>query len=135
MQGPVARVGDHGGDDGVIGSLAWRIDVRVALGELEAGAAVLQREAATGGDDGGAEAGEVAVDEGDAVAKAVGHGEVDGVAVVVRWGAVREDRGCFVRGEEFRALGEVGPRDELCGGNSFDDGVGDPPVCVCEGDA
>lgn len=135
MQAAVARVGDNGGDDSVIGSLARGIDVGVALSELEARTAVLQREAAAGGDDGGAEAGEVAVDEGDAVAEAVGHGEVDRVAVVVRWGAVGEDRGGFVRGEEFCALGEVAPRDQLGGGNFFDGGVRDPPVCVCEGDA
>lgn len=101
-------VGDHGGDDGVVGSLSGSQDVRVAGLEVEVRAAVLEREAAALGDDAGAEAGVVAVDEGDAIAVCVGYGEVDGVGVVVGWAAVVEWGEGFVGVEELGSFGEVG---------------------------
>lgn len=91
VQGAVGRVGHHGGDDGVVRPLARREHVGVALAQREVGAAVLQREAAPLGDDAGAEAAVVAVDEGYAVALLVRHGEVDRIAVVVGGAAVVQD--------------------------------------------
>lgn len=76
-----------------------------------------------------------AVDEGDAVALRVRYGEVDRVAVVVRWGTVGERRGRPFWVEECGSGGEIGFGEEVCGGDFRDCGVGDPPVCVCEGDA
>ena len=57
-------VGGHGGDDGVIGAFAGFELVRVSGLEGEACAAVLEGEAASGGDGAGAETGVVGGDEG-----------------------------------------------------------------------
>lgn len=135
VQGAVGGVGDHGGDDGVVGPFARGDDVRVVRVEGEAGAAVLEGEARVCGDDAGAEAGEVAVDEGAGVAVAVGDGEVDGVAVAVGGGTVVEGFRGFVGVEEFGAFGEVGWGEHFVGGDFGDGRVGDEPVCVGEGDA
>ena len=88
VEAAVVRVRDHGRDDGVVGSLPRREDVGVVFLEGEIRAAVLEGEAATFGDDAGAETAVVAVDEGAAVSVLVGGGEVDGVAVIVGWRAV-----------------------------------------------
>ena len=140
VQGIVGGVGQQGRDDGVVGPLAGGVDVGVVgRVEDEVGAAVLQREAAALGDDAGAEAGVVAVDEGAAVALAVRDGEVDGVAPGVggrgRRRTVAEVLVGGGGGEEFGSLGEVGRRDEVLGGHARDVRVGDPPVPVREGDA
>ncbi|KAI7051771.1 hypothetical protein KC362_g37 [Hortaea werneckii] len=117
VEGLVGGVGDEGGDDGVVGPLVFAEDVRV-VGRLEdeVGGAVLEREAAVAGDDAGAEARVVGVDEGHAVSGGVGHGEVDSV------------------GAAFGAFREVLWGDE---GGSWDRryrGVSDEPVPVREGD-
>jgi hypothetical protein len=103
--------------------------------EREVRAAVLQREAAALGDDGGPIPAVVAVDEGDGIAVGVGDAEVDGVAVGVGGGAVGGDWGGLGGIEEFSAFGEVGGGDEFGGGDFGNIGVGDPPVGVGEGDA
>lgn len=89
----------------MVGSLPRRKDVGVARGKREIGAAVLERESAPFGDNGGSEPGVVGVDERDAVAGFVGYGEVHGIAVVVGGAAVVEDVGCFGWAEEFGAFG------------------------------
>lgn len=80
VQIPVTGVGDKSRDDGMIWSLPWREDVGVIFDEGEIRAAVLKGETTSFGDDAGAEAGVIAVDEGGGVTVFVGYGEVDGVA-------------------------------------------------------
>jgi hypothetical protein len=84
VQALVADVGHQRWDDGVVWPLVRCKDVWVVLwAEREAGATVLQCEATALGHDAGAEAAVVTIDEADAIAFAVGHGEVDSVAVLV----------------------------------------------------
>lgn len=68
MQRAIARIRRQRRDDGVVGALPRRDDIRVSGLQVEVTAAVLQDEAAARGDDGGAETLVVAVDEGDGVA-------------------------------------------------------------------
>lgn len=70
----------------MIRPLRWCIDIWMRLSiptvfrpETEVRTTVLQCETAASGDDTGAEASVVAVDEGAGVAGAVGDGEIDGV--------------------------------------------------------
>ena len=134
VQALVARVGDERGNDGVVRPLARREHVGVALLQREVGAAVLQREAAAAWDDARAEAAVVTVDEGDAVAKRVRHGEVDSITVVVGRRAVVDDIGGALGIEDLRALGEVFGRDEFLCGHFLDVWVSHPPVGVGKGD-
>ena len=101
----------------MIRSLPRRPNIGMALVELEVRAPVLQHEAGVLGDEAAAKTYVNAVDEGDAVAFLVGHGEVDGVAVVVGWRAVGEGRGRLFGVEEFGSGGEIGFGDEVCGGD------------------
>ena len=136
VKGAVVRVRYHGGDDGVVWSLSGGEDVRMVRWlEAEIGAAVLQGEAAAFGNDAGAEAAVVAVDEGAAVAVLVGCGEVDSIAVVVGWGAVFEVVGGFFRIEEFGTFGKVGSGYQVGSGYFDDFWIGDEPCSVCETDA
>lgn len=135
VQATVLRVGDHGGDDGVVGSLPRREAVRVVGLQLEVAAAVLEREAAAGGDDAAAEAGVVAVDEGGGVAVFVGNAEVDRVGVVVGRRTVVQWGRRLLGIEDLGAFGKVGLRDELLRRDLLDVGVGHPPAGVGEGDA
>lgn len=84
VQRAILQVGRHGRDDGVVGPLSGLQPVGMAGVEREVGAAVLEGEAASFGDDARAEAAVVGVDEGGGIALGVGHGEVDGVAALER---------------------------------------------------
>ena len=84
METVVVGVGDHGGNDGVVGSFVRCEDVGVVGSEGEIRAAVLKREAASRGDDACAKAAVVGDYETTAVAVGVGDGEVDGVGGAVR---------------------------------------------------
>ena len=138
MQALIGGVGEQGGDDGVVGAFAGRVEVWVSRRvEGESGAAVLEHEAGGGGDDGGAEAGVDGVDEGDAVAVLVGDGEVDGVADVLGRGGstVWERSGRRGCGEQRGARGEVGGREEVADWRSLVVlWIRDEPVGVGEGD-
>ena len=68
----------------------------------------MEGEPAAFGDDTGAKAAEVAVDEGAAVPVLICGGKIDGVAMVVGWGAVDEIRRGFSGVEYFGPFGEVG---------------------------
>ena len=97
----------------MVGPLAGRVLVRVAPAQHEVGAAVLQCEATTLGDDARAEARVVAVDERGAVAVPVGDREVDRVARVLRrrgLAVLERGRGA-IRAEQLRALCQVLARD------------------------
>lgn len=139
MQASVGGVGHETGDDGVVRALPGGEDVGVAGVEGEVGAAVLQGEAAAGGDDAGSEAAVVGVDEADGVALGVGDGEVDGVGGGEGRGgegvAVLDDLGGLGGVEELGPLLEVGCGDELLGRDFDLVGVGDEPGGVGEGDA
>ena len=119
----------------MIGSFPRFVDIGMSLLKREGRAAVLQCEAASLGDYPAAETTEVAVDKGACVTVCVGDGEVDGVAVIVCWAAVVEDRGCFVRVEEFCAGGEVGFGKEFLHGDFYNVGICDEITTVGEGDA
>ena len=105
----------------------------MACKEGEARAAVLEREAGVLGNDGGAETAIEGVDEGGAVAPAVSYGEIDGIAVLVRWGAMREGGGCLVGIEEFSSRCEIGGREHRFGRDILDIWVCDEPVGIREG--
>lgn len=120
------KVGNHGGDDGVVRSLSRRQHIRVVFWlEGEVGAAVLQREAAALGDDGGAEAGVVGDDEAAGVAFGVGDAEVDGVGGEGHGRAVMNGVDGFVLGEGRAAVGEVSGGKKLLDWNRDDIRVGD----------
>lgn len=119
----------------MVWAFPWRKHIGVIFGEAEICAAVLQREAASLWYDCGAETTVVAVDEGDCITVCVGAAEVDGVALEVGWGAV-DGRGDDALGVELLcALGQVGGRYEVCGGDFDDVGVCDEPVGVGKGDS
>lgn len=93
----------------MVWTLPWRIHVGVIRrlqGKVRA--AVLQREAAAFGDDGGAEAGVVGDDETAGVALGVGDAEVDGVGGEGHWCAMVDCVDSCVFGELGTTVGEVG---------------------------
>ena len=110
-------------------------DIGMAFLQGEISPAILEGETTALGDDTGAKAAKVAVDEGAAVPKLVCGGEIDGVAVVMGWGAVDELRRGLLGVEDFGPFGQVGARYHFCGGD-FDDGrIGDEPGGVGEGNS
>ena len=81
----------------------------------------------------GTKAAVVAVDEGAAVSILVCGGKIDGVAMVVGWGAVDKVRRGFSRVEDFGPFREVGARYHFCGGDFDNGGISDKPGGVGEG--
>lgn len=136
VKGLVGGIGDHGGDDGVVGSFIRCEDVRVVGGlKSEIRGAVLQGETTPFRDDGGAETRVIAVDKGDGVAELVGAGEIDRVRGEVGRGPVVEVGAGGVRVKEFGALGEIFGTDHALGGNFGNVRVCNPPIAIGECDA
>jgi len=136
VQASIVHIRDHRRDDSVVRPLVGRDHVRVALLKIEVHSAVLQHETASLGNDSGAKAFVVGVDEGDGVAFFVGDGEIDGVAVVVGGTAVVVDGWVgFGWIEELGSFGEVFLGEKAGGGHVFDVGVCYPPSSIREGDA
>ena len=71
----------EGGDDGVEGPLARRVNIGVALVEREQGAAILENKAQPVGHQPRAHAAIIGLDQGDHHAVLVGHGQVDGITL------------------------------------------------------
>lgn len=140
MKRSVFDVGGHGGDDGVVRSLA-RLQLVGVLGvERETCASVLKGETAALGDDAGAETAVVGVDEGGGVSVRIRDGEIDRVTALEGWRGVvwlavlNEIQGAGGI-EERGSLEEVLFRKEAFDGDGRDVGVGNVPVAVGKGQA
>ena len=95
----------------------------------------MEGETAAFRDNTGAKAAEVAVDEGAAVSVPVCGSKIDGVAMIVSWGAVDEVLRGFFRVEDFSPFREVWAGYHFCGRDFDDGGIRDEPGGICEGNA